>query len=385
MPLRQTGGVFDPNAVEANVVDGYCTRSSHGQFCPVCGSLEHLFAMHKTRFHAFVSLIALVVVAILSVVAEAQLPTGLPSLPPYTGSDLPSATPTLPLPPATPPVPSLPPSNYQPIQPIPPSNPPSSPLAYPPYVPSEPAPSAPYASIAPCPAPPEKFTESTLYTKIDYFHWNERFDRESIVNEDGAFYTVGYEHRYGRERVRFELFGGDVHYDGGVEYSDGSTEPLSSHTNYFGARAEYDLLFEPDWTPYISYFVGIGTRFWFRDLPDVVAPSGNFVTGYQETWWTVYPYIGLEKRRDLNADWEFFASVKIGVTAFTYQRVTLDDTQLYPRPGITTDLETGIRGRHLLLALALEEMAWGESPVNRDSLQPASTLFTLGLKAGYSF
>jgi hypothetical protein len=230
-----------------------------------------------------------------------------------------------------------------------------------------------------------KLIESTWYTKIDYFHWNERIDGASLLNESGPLYTLGYEHRFGSERVRFELFGGKVKYDGQVQYDDGSTEPLMSHTNYFGGRAEYDLLFEPEWSPNVDFFVGVGTRFWYRDLPDDYAPSGSLVTGYQETWWTLYPYVGVEKRRDLNEDFEFFASARIGVTAFTYERVTLDDTQLYPRTGLLGNLETGIRGKHFLLSVAFEEMSWGESAVNRGSVQPASLLYTVGLKTGFSF
>ena len=243
---------------------------------------------------------------------------------------------------------------------------------------------SPPVNCGPC-CPPAKFTESTWYTKVDYFHWNERMDGATLLNEDGPLYTLGYEHRYGIERVRFELFGGGVKYDGQVQYEDGSTEPLQSHTNYFGGRAEYDLLFEPDWSPNIDFFVGVGTQFWYRDLPDDYTASGDYVMGYQETWWTLYPYIGVEKRRDLTEDWEFFASARIGVTAFTYERVTLDDTQLYPRAGLLGNLEAGFRGKHFLLSIVFEEMSWAESPVNRGSVQPASIMYTVGLKTGFSF
>ena len=42
-----------------------------------------------------------------------------------------------------------------------------------------------------CPAH-ERFIESTWYTRIDYFHWNERFAGADFVNEDGPFWTLGY-------------------------------------------------------------------------------------------------------------------------------------------------------------------------------------------------
>ena len=197
--------------------------------------------------------------------------------------------------------------------------------------------------------------------------------------------TLGYVRRVGPERFRAELFGGSVHYDGGVQYYDGTTEPLSSHTNYLGLRGEYDLLLEPDWLPRASFFLGIGSRFWFRDLVDDVTESGAWVEGYQETWWTVYPYIGIEKRRVLQSGAEFYGSGRIGLTALTYEHVSLDDVTLYPRMGLTGQLEGGLRGRNLFLAAMVEVMTWEESAVARDLLQPRSVMFTAGMRAGFSF
>jgi hypothetical protein len=234
-------------------------------------------------------------------------------------------------------------------------------------------------------AAPESLTESTWYTRIDYFHWNERLDGEDFVNEDGPLITLGYQRRIGPERFRGELFGGSVGYNGGVDYEDGTSEPLKSHTNYLGVRAEYDLLYEPDWSPAASFFVGVGSRFWFRDLPDDYTASGNLVWGYQETWWTIYPYLGVETRRTLDDGFEFYISSRIGATVITYEHVTWDDVTLYPKPGLTGQLDLGVRGRHLSLSGFFEGMAWGESPIQRGSLQPASRMLTAGLRGSLSF
>jgi len=253
---------------------------------------------------------------------------------------------------------------------------------------------SPYQSVPPpyqSPAPPEqavcapKFTESTWYTRVDYFHWNERFEGEDFVNEDGTLVTLGYVRRVGPERFRIELFGGDVHYQGFGQYDDGTLETLSSSTGYLGVRGEYDLLFEPEWLPKLTFFLGIGTRFWIRDLRDGISDLGSPVIGYQETWWTIYPYFGMEKRRVLRDGIEFYGSGRIGFTAVTYQHVSLDDTTLYPRPGITGQLEFGLRGRRVFLSAFFEAMAWGESAVVRDACQPDSTMCTVGLRAGFCF
>ena len=181
----------------------------------------------------------------------------------------------------------------------------------------------------------ERFIESSWYTKIEYFHWNERIEGTDFENEDGAFWTLGYVHRTGEERFRVEFFGDQVGSTSQVFDSSNDLVTLHSHTNYFGGRLEYDLLFEPNMLPSISFFTGIGTRFWVRDLPDDFLPDGTFIEGYQETWWTIYPYIGLETRRDLHSGLEVYGMARIGFTAATLERATINEVALYPKPGVT--------------------------------------------------
>jgi len=284
------------------------------------------------------------------------------------------------------PVPGRPaPPDLTPWQPANPTAP--SYLGPPPYRPGSGGP-ADFASIRPEAAPVagERFTESTWYARVDYFHWNERLDGADFVNEFGVLPTVGYQRRIGPERFRFELFGGTVDYKGLALFEDGPSEPLTSTTNLLGVRGEYDLLWEPDCWPQVSFFAGIGTRFWIRDLVDGVSSvSLSPVIGYQETWWTIYPYVGVEKRRVLRDGLELYGSGRIGVTAVTYQRVSYFDVTLYPKAGIEGQAELGLRSRRLFFAGFFEAMTWQQSAVVRDTLQPASRMFTVGLKTGFSF
>ncbi len=278
-----------------------------------------------------------------------------------------------------------------------PSAPPGGPLAIPaseplPTLSGGPAPQPATVSPRPATSSPaaapvlvERLTESTWYTRIDYFHWNERIDGADFVNEEGPLVTLGYTRRNGPERFRVELFGGDVHYDGGAQYDDGTTEPLTNTTGYLGTRAEYDLLLEPDWRSRLSFLVGVGTRFWFRDLRDGVTQSGLAVSGYQETWWTIYPYLGLETRRSPQGDPEFFYAGRLGATAVTYEHSTWGDAVLHPKPDLTGQLEGGFRSRHVHLSAFFEGMAWRQSAVARGALQPRSQMYTIGLKTGFSF
>jgi hypothetical protein len=228
--------------------------------------------------------------------------------------------------------------------------------------------------------------ESSWYTRIDYFHWNERVNGADFTDEDGALWTLGYERRVGRERFRAELFGSQVHYDANIYFGPGDIEPLSSVTNYLGVRGEYEYLFEPETLPELSFFVGIGTRFWIRDLPDAYTTQGSFVWGYQETWWTIYPYLGLETKHNPQAAIEWYCRSRIGLTAVTYEYANVyPPITLFPRPGVTGQLEAGLRGQRLFVGAYLEAMSWSQSAIVRGWLQPTSTMLTAGLQTGVSF
>jgi hypothetical protein len=243
------------------------------------------------------------------------------------------------------------------------------------------------ATIINAPAPTEIPISSTWYFRQESFHWNERIGSEDFVNEYGPLSTLGYARRYGIERYRLEMFGGTMAYYGGAQFPDGTVEPYNQSfgTNYLGFRGEYDLLIEPASWERIRMLLGVGTRFWFRDLRDAVTPSGADVMGYQETWWTFYPYFGLETKETEGPGPQFYGSSRIGFTPLTYQYATYFDTTAYPRCGLTGQAELGVRFRKFSLAAYLELMTWGASAMGRDSYQPASEMFTFGGKLGYTF
>jgi hypothetical protein len=233
----------------------------------------------------------------------------------------------------------------------------------------------------------EQLITSTWYFRQEAFYWNERVDGRDFVNERGPLSTLGYVRRNNFERFRMELFGGSVAYDGGAQYEDGTYEAYhqSNGTNYLGVRGEYDLLIEPASWPRVRLFAGVGTRFWIRDLHDAVTPSGGEVWGYQESWWTFYPYIGVETREPDEPGWSFFGSARFGLTPLTYQHVSYYDVALYPRCGVTAQAELGVRFQKVSVSAYLEAMTWGESAVVRDCLQPESRMFTVGGKLSYTF
>ena len=261
------------------------------------------------------------------------------------------------------------------------------------------APTEPIASVAPAAplrpvnaaiaadAPSALPVQSTCYTRIDYFHWNERVAHQDFVNENGPLVTLGYLRRVGNERFRGEFFESSVSYKSSFERHDGTIEEVRSHTNYFGVRGEYDVLFDPGWLPPATLFAGIGSRFWFRHFPDADTLSGRTrVFGYLETWWTTYPYVGIQRRRAIgSSDVELFASGRVGATAANFQHVSLIDVVLFPKLGITSQLEIGVIGPRFFLTGYSELFTWGQSSGVRQSYQPASSLVTVGLRTGIVF
>ena len=110
------------------------------------------------------------------------------------------------------------------------------------------------------------------------------------------------------------------------------------------------------------------------------------MSGYRESWWTTYPYVGVQTRRELtDGSTEFYTACRAGLTAVTFEHVTWNDAALNPKPGFTGQIEAGIRGSRLSASAFGEVMTWGQSDVQRQLLQPASTLLTVGLRWGVTF
>ena len=49
-----------------------------------------------------------------------------------------------------------------------------------------------------------RLAQASWYTRVEYFHWNERIAGQDFVNEGGALFTLGYSRQIGIERYRAE-------------------------------------------------------------------------------------------------------------------------------------------------------------------------------------
>ncbi len=260
-------------------------------------------------------------------------------------------------------------------------------------MPADMSPSVNSQAVVPRIVPPPP---ASWYTRVDYYRWNEKVGGVNYVNEDGALCTLGYSRQIGMERFRAELFGGDVHY---VSYDPSGAADMASNTGYLGLRGEYEIVLTPAvFEGHVALMGGLGTRFWIRDLHDGSDAQGDQVFGYQETWWTIYPYLGLETHLPVGADMDWYSESRIGTTALTYQFATtgsvLSDGQgdlwftqrpLWPKPGVFANLEIGLRGPRFFLAARAEVMSWAQSSMVQGAFQPDSVLFTAGGRFGFMF
>lgn len=142
--------------------------------------------------------------------------------------------------------------------------------------------------------------EHDIFGQVQSFTWKEYDGGRELLKEDGALFGVGYAGRYTfmgflTVRPRAEIFGGQVDYDGQTQ--DGI--PAQTDTDYAGVKTEGDVGFrwgDPQKAT-VEPFVGLGWRYWVRDIQDATINGGNgipiFISGTTERWSTLYGRLGL--------------------------------------------------------------------------------------------
>jgi hypothetical protein len=222
---------------------------------------------------------------------------------------------------------------------------------------------------------------STFYARIDWFYWRETSGSTRWDDESGALATLGFLQRSEDTRLRLEIFGGEVNYDGQTMIGT----PFTTYTSHFGFQGQYDLLWGLRQDPDSGLTLGLGTRLWNRKIADGTDQAGNSVEGYDETWWTVYPCIGLETRGALGTMGQWFGTANFGVTVFTLEHVPAFSVDLYPKPGPLVQAELGIQTQRFLLSAYLQMMQFYTSDTVGGYNQPDSLLLTIGLNGGVRF
>jgi hypothetical protein len=234
---------------------------------------------------------------------------------------------------------------------------------------------------------------SAWYGRIEYFEWGEQDANNSgIESSNGPMYALGWTHCFDPERVRLEFFGGDTpfkhHFD--------DLGWMKSDVNTFGFRGEYEYLWPiplEEITP-AKGFLGLGTQVWFRDIKDLWSDRGELYSGWQETWWSVYPYAGLEDHWMLSDSVEVFALGRIGFTLWTYEHdTTVDMPPFHLRPNLIGQVQLGFRRNSFSAVLYFDVLTWSRSDgVHSDGVAngyawyyPQTQMFTTGLQLGWNY
>src|SRR5262249_22716955 len=99
----------------------------------------------------------------------------------------------------------------------------------------------------------------------------------------------------------------------------------------------------------------------------------------------MYPYVGMETHRRLGSELDFYTESRIGMTALSYNYASIMDRPLWPKMGLFSNLEIGLRGQRFFIAGRAEVMTWGESSTVQYSFQPNSLMVTAGGRLGFTF
>ncbi len=262
---------------------------------------------------------------------------------------------------------------------------------------------------SPLPAAASRLEEFVLYPFVQHFNWEE-FDSQGgrILEESGPLFGVGTLLRVDLRdgllmlQAKGELFGGNVDYEGQTQFDPDdaavSEIPVNTDVDYFGTRIEGDLGVRlGEGKGNVEPFIGLGYRYWVRDLNDSVAIDRNGdpvgVGGYTEEWQSLYTRWGLRAAYAVDEDFRLFAEA--GGKYPIYNENTVDyfsDDDVTIKPGKTFSPfgEIGFRLDRFRATVFYEGFKFKRSPLVHAGggdflLQPESKSEIIGISLGYCF
>jgi len=244
--------------------------------------------------------------------------------------------------------------------------------------------------------------EFSAYPSLQYFTWEEFVGGRRILQEKGLLYGAGAAVALDllqtdagvlTLRGKGELFGGVVDYDGQTQAS----LPANTDVSYFGTRAEGGVGWAfPLASSRIEPFVGLGYRWWLRDIHDTTTtdpsqPGMIQAQGYTEQWESAYTKLGLAFSHLLSREWRL--AVEAGGKYPFYNANTFDlglgSMTVKPEPRWSAFAELGARYRQLRLTLFYEGYRVDQSPVRRrgtvEFFQPQSNEDIVGISVAWCF
>jgi hypothetical protein len=252
--------------------------------------------------------------------------------------------------------------------------------------------------------------EFYAYPSLQYFTWEEDFGGRRLLHEEGVLYSAG-----AAVAVDFlqtaagvltlhgkgELFGGVVDYDGQTQ----GGLPVTTAVSYVGTKTEGAIGWAlPLARSRLEPFVGLGYRWWLRDIHDATLTDPRRsapvqVLGYTEHWESAYTKLGVAFSHRLSREWQLFAEAGGKYPFYNANTIHLEietapDTVtanpvLKPTPRWSAFAELGARYRRVRLALFYEGYRVGLSPVRPlgplGLVQPESHEDLVGVSLAWCF
>jgi len=142
---------------------------------------------------------------------------------------------------------------------------------------------------------------------LESFLWEEFLDGERLLYERGTRLAVGVE-RDNLDRpwpglvflARARLYGGRLSYQGRSQSADGTSYPLTTHSDYLGSGAHLLIGQRLGYLasgPALDLYLGGRFRLWLRNIASGVDAAGRQALGYQELYrqWDFLAGVGVAR------------------------------------------------------------------------------------------
>jgi hypothetical protein len=204
---------------------------------------------------------------------------------------------------------------------------------------------------------------------IQDYKWAEYSeDGSKLLEETGFLYTLAYDFegldKYIGLRNGVNLFFGQVDYDG----QTWSGIPVKTDVLYIGTKMYLDAVpnYRLDSGLLLKAFIGIGGRWWFRDIDDTRTEAGEPVRGSEEWWWCVYGRLGAGTEYPVSRELDIFTEAGVKMPVYARNDANLyvigaPSASLEPDQDISVFGNIGIRWKQLAVKFAYDSLRFDRS------------------------